>query len=219
MIPQLLRWRAMLAVAAGLLVAVVIGAAVVLPRSASARGRAELRPFGNVALSPAMKRGIEDLAERAGIAADRLHEVVAVGPGTSHAGVLVGTDAVGRQLLAFVSPYSVGDFASGEQMVSAYGDLVPRISIQPAPDGHTGHVETTALVGPRIAKVTLDLANGTTTDVQLVRVGVAPYSVFAYASDDPKTFPQVIHAFGRDGREIVTRDVSRDIAPPLPQQP
>jgi hypothetical protein len=207
----------MLAVATGVLLGAVTVAVVVLPRSASATGRSDVRPFAGEGLSPLMRRGIQDLAGRAGIARDRLREVVAVGSGTSHAGVLVGRDGAGQQLVAFVSPYSVSDFASGEKMVAAYGQLVPRISIQPAPDGQTGHVETMAVVGPRVAKVTIDLANSSTIDMELVHVGNVPYSVFAYASDYPATFPQVIRAYARDGAEIVTRDVTADIAPPLPQ--
>lgn len=216
MISRLLRRRTMLIVATGVLLGAVTIAVAMLPRSAAATGRSEIRPFTGEGLSPVMRHGIEDLAGRASIAADRLREVVATS-GTSHAGVLVGTDGAGQQLVAFVAPYSVSDFASGERMVAAYGQLVPRISIQPAADGQTGHVETMAVVGPRVAKVTVDLANGATIDMELVRVGGVPYSVFAYASDDPSTFPQVIHAYARDATEIVTQDVRRDILPPVPQ--
>jgi hypothetical protein len=201
-----------------LLTAAAIVAAVTLPRSASATGRSEVRPIASVPLSPLMRRGIEALAERAGIAADRLQEVSGGGAEARHAGVLVGRDVRGRNLVAFLTPHSVTDFAPGEEMIAAKGQLVLTISIEPAPDQSTGHVQTMAVVGPRVAKVAIDLANQSTVDAQLVRAGGASHSFFTYSSDDPATFPQVIHAYAPDGSEVVRRDVVEDIAPPLPQQ-
>jgi hypothetical protein len=219
MIGMMLQRRTTVGLVLASLVAAAIAAVVFLPRSASATGRSEVRPFASVPLSPVMRRGVEDLAERAGIASDRLQEVSSVGEQGSRAGVLVGRDGTGTQLVAFLTPHGVSDFARGEEMIAAQGQLVLTIGIEPAPDQSTGHVHTMAVAGPRIAKVTVDLADRPTIDIELVRVGHVPYSVFAYASDDPNTFPQVIHAYARDGTEIVTRDVAADIAPPLPQQP
>jgi hypothetical protein len=205
------RWRVS-AVACATVAAVAAATPFLLPGSAVARGRSELVALRSASIPPVFKDGIASSARSAGIPDSTLVEVAPAGQPTPIAGLVVGRGRAGDMVSfftahSFTSFRAVADAAHGEELTIG-------ASIQPDADGDTGHVQLLGIAAPDVTKATLELRNGTTLTVQLVKAGSAGYSFFTYVSDDRATFPRVAHAYDATGSERQSRDLTLALAAP-----
>ncbi len=196
--------------------AIVLAAAAVtvfvLPGTAEGRGRSQVIAFGAADIPSVFKDGLAASARHAGVDGATLKEVAPAGQPVVTAGVVVG-HAAGGDMVAFFTAHSFTNFRS-VAVASNREPLTIGASIQPDAAGNTGHVQLLGIVAPEITRVTVDLKDGSTVDVQLVRAGSGGYSFFTYTSDDPLTFPTVAHAYSAAGIEQQQRDLTLALAPP-----
>jgi hypothetical protein len=205
------KWR--ISALAGLTAAVAAaGTPFLLPGSASARGRSELVAFHNASIPAVFKDGIASSARSAGIPASTLVEVAPAGEPMAKAGLVLGRGRAG-DMVAFFTAHSFTNFR-GVADASQGEELTIGASIQPDANGDTGHVQLLGIVAPDVTKATLDLKNGATLTVQLVRAGAEGYSFFTYVSDDPAAFPTGAHVYDARGSERQSRDLTLALAAP-----
>ena len=196
--------------AAGLLSAVLL--VLLTPGSASAKASSSVQSLASAEVPPVFKNGIAASARLVGASASDLVVVAAKGDSRMRAGLVVGHSASGDVVSLFTS-YSFTSFSSPVALlrgrsISAYA------SIQPGADGDTGHVQLGGVASPVVARAALDLADGSTVDVELVRAGRGPYRFFTYASDSKPTFPIAVRAYDKRGAEVGSDDLRPDIAAP-----
>ena len=205
------RWR--ISALAG--VTVAVAAAVtpfLLPGSAGARGRSELVAFRAASIPAVFKDGIASSARSAGIPAATLVEVAPTGQPIAKAGLVVGRGRAG-DMVSFFTAHSFTSFR-GVADASQGEELTIGASIQPDANGDTSHVQLLGIAAPDVTKATLDLRNGATLTVQLVKAGSSGYSFFTYVSDDHETLPAVAHVYGATGSERQSRDLTLALAAP-----
>jgi hypothetical protein len=205
------RWR-ISAVASAIVAAAAVVTPFLLPGAAAARGRSDVIAFRAAAIPPPFKDGIASSARSAGIPQSTLVEVAPAGQAAPKAGLVVGRGRAG-DMVSFFTAHSFTGFR-GIDETSQGQELTIGASIQPDQDGNTGHVQLLGIAAPDVTKAQLDLKNGTTLTVQLVKAGSAGYAFFTYVSDDPSTFPAVAHVFDATGAERQSRDLTLALAPP-----
>src|SRR2546423_11358474 len=171
--------RARQAVLAGVAVTIVAAVtAFLMSGSAGARGRSEMIAFRAAQIPPVFKDGIASSARSAGIEASSLVEVAPAGQPVPRAGLVVGRARSG-DMVSFFTAHSFTSFRSVVD-ASQGRDLTIGASIQPDANGNTGHVQLLGIATPEVTNATLDLKNGSTMHVQLVKAGSAGYSFFTY---------------------------------------
>jgi len=205
------RWR-ILAIAGAIGAAAAVATPFLLPGAAAARGRSDLVAFRAAAIPPVFKNGIDSSARSAGIPESTLEEVAPAGQPTPKAGLVVGRGRAG-DMVSFFTAHSFTGFR-GIDETSQGQELTIGASIQPDANGDTGHVQLLGIAAPDVAKAQLDLRNGTTLTVELVKAGSAGYSFFTYISDEPSTFPAVAHVYDAAGTELQRRDLTLALAAP-----
>jgi hypothetical protein len=196
--------------AVGSLAAVLYG--VLDPKAASATAESRIQPLALSAVPPVFKSGIDASARRVGASPGDLVEVRPQGDASARAGLVVGHNASGDVVSLFTS-YSFTSFSSPSVLLRGRS-IAAYASIQPGPDGDTGHVQLGGVASPVVVRVVLDLADGSTLDAQLVHAGRGPCTFFTYATDSKRTFPVAVHAYDRRGAEIDSYDLRADIAGP-----
>jgi hypothetical protein len=198
-----------------LAIALSVAIAVLLslrPSGASATAAADVVPFGQARLSAKLERIAVEVAGRGGVATATLVAVAPVASGSAYAGVFVGSDADGGDVVAPYNADGMMGFADVGR-VTAYGGVM----VFPSAAGEAGEVTSASLVGivePRVAVVTIRVADGTSVRAELVRAGRRAFRYFAYAADTGSRFPVSYRAFAADGSEIKSEDVSRALVPP-----
>jgi hypothetical protein len=195
------------------LAAAAVLVAVLVPGSASVKAESAVRPLAEAPVPEVFKNGIIASARTAGAPSEGLVEVAAVGEQDARAGLVLGHSSAG-DVVSLFTPFNFTSFRSPRELLRDR-PLAAFASIQPDPSGDTGHVQLSGLATPSVAKATLDLADGSTIDVELVQAGKSGFTFFTYSTDRKATFPQLIHAFGAGGREIYSYDLRSDIAPPV----
>ena len=124
----------------------------------------------------------------------------------------MGHNASGDVVSLFTS-YSFTSFSSPVALLRGRS-IAAYASIQPGPDGDTGHIQLGGVASPLVERAALDLADGSTVDVELVHAGRGPDTFFTYATDSKSTFPVAVHVYDSRGAEVGTYDLRRDIAAP-----
>lgn len=205
------RWRRWAAAGAIVAMAAVV-APFLLPGAADARGQSNVIAFRAAAIPAVFKDGIASSARSAGIPESTLVEVAPAGEAIPKAGFVVGRGHAG-DMVSFFTAHSFTSFR-GIVDVSQRQELTIGASIQPDQAGNTGHVQLLGITAPDVTKAQLDLRNGTTLTVQLMKAGSAGYAFFTYVSDDPSTFPTVAHVFDARGAERQSRDLTLALAAP-----
>jgi hypothetical protein len=195
---------------AGLLAAILF--VVLAPRAASAKAQSRIEPLAAAEIPPVFKSGIAASARRAGASPRELVEVGAEGDAGAHAGLVVGHNASGDLVSLFTS-YSFTSFSSPGALLRGRS-IAAYASIQPGPDGETGHVQLGGVASPPVTRAVLDLADGSTMELELVHAGRGPCTFFTYATDSKQTFPVAVHAYDGRGVEIGSYDLRPDIAAP-----
>jgi hypothetical protein len=196
--------------AAGSLAAVLL--VLLSPGAASAKASSNVRPLSAAGIPPVFENGIAASARRVGASPRDLVEVAADGDSSARAGLVVGHNASG-DVISFFTSYSFTSFSSPAVLLRGRS-IAPYASIQPGPDGDTGHVQLGGVAAPLVARAVLDLADGSTVDAELVRAGRGPYTFFTYASDRKPTFPVAVRAYDRHGADVGSYDLRPDIAAP-----
>lgn len=188
-----------------------LAASLTLTPSGLATASATVVPFDDAQLPANLKAIAAKVVIREEMATDLLVAVFPSGA-LQDAGVFVGRDANGDDV---VSPYNADGmmgFASIDR-ISAYGGVM----VFPSAAGDAGQVRRVSLVGvaePRVGKVTIELADGSSLRAELVTAGQRGFKFFAYATDSSPRFPVAYRAYGTDGLEIKNEDVSQALEPP-----
>jgi hypothetical protein len=206
------RRRRIWAVAGAIVAVAAVGAPFLLPGAADARGQSDVIAFRAAAIPAVFKDGIASSARSAGIAESTLVEVAPAGEATPKAGFVVGRGHA-EDMVSFFTAHSFTSFRRVVDVVQ-HQELTIGASIQPDEAGNTGHVQLLGITAPDVTKAQLDLRNGTTLTVQLMKAGSAGYAFFTYVSDDPSTFPTVAHVFDASGVERQSRDLTLALAAP-----
>lgn len=207
-----LRRTHQLALAVAFAVAIAVSLAL-KPSGASATAPAEVVPFDQAWLSPKLQAIAVKVASREGVATATLVAVAPTVSGAAYAGVFVGSDASGADVVAPYNADGMMAFASVDR-VTAYGGVM----VFPSAAGEAGEVRRVSLVGvvePRVAAVTIEVADGRSLRAELVRAGRRGFRFFAYATDSSSRFPISYRASAADGTEIKSEDVSQALVPPL----
>lgn len=201
-------------VALAIVLAVAIAVSLALrPSGALATAPAGVVPFDEARLSAKLQEIAVKVASREGVATATLVAVAPTASGAEYAGVFVGSDASGADVVAPYNADGMMGFASLDR-VTAYGGVM----VFPSAAGQAGEVRRVSLVGlaePRVAAVTVELADGSSLRAELVRAGRRGFRFFAYATDSSSRFPISYRASAADGTEIKTEDVSQALAPPV----
>ena len=205
------RWR-IWAVASAIVAIAAVVTPFLLRGAAAASGQSDVIPFRAAAIPAVFKDGIASSARSDGIPESTLVEVAPAGEATPKAGFVVGRGRAGDMVSSFTA-HSFTNFR-GIDDVSQREELTIGASIQPDEAGNTGHVQLLGIAAPDVTKAHLDLRNGTTLTVQLVKAGSAGYAFFTYVSDDPSTFPAVARVYDATGAERQSRDLTLALAPP-----
>jgi hypothetical protein len=205
------RWR-IWAVASAIVAIAAVVTPFLLRGAAAAGGQSDVIPFRAAAIPAVFKDGIASSARSDGIPESTLVEVAPAGEATPKAGFVVGRGRAG-DMVSFFTAHSFTNFR-GIDDVSQREELTIGASIQPDEAGNTGHVQLLGIAAPDVTKAHLDLRNGTTLTVQLVKAGSAGYAFFTYVSDDPSTFPAVARVYDATGAERQSRDLTLALAPP-----
>jgi hypothetical protein len=192
--------------------AAAVLAVLFAPGAASARASSNVRPLAAAPVPQVLKNGIAASARRVGASVSDLVEVSAESAPTAPAGLVVGHNASGDVVSLFTS-YNFTSFSSPVALLRGRS-IAPYASIQPGPHGDTGHVQLGGVASPLVARAALDLADGSTVDVELVHAGHGPFAFFTYASDSKPTFPVAVRAYDRHGADVGSYDLRPDIAAP-----
>lgn len=201
-----------------LALAIVFAIAIIVslmlkPSGASATAPADVVPFDQTRLSPKLHEIAVKVASREGVATATLVAVAPRVSGAAYAGVFVGSDASGADVVAPYNTDGMMAFASVDR-VTAYGGVM----VFPSAAGEAGEVRRVSLVGlaePRVAAVSIELADGSRLRAELVRAGRRGFRFFAYATDSSSRFPISYRASAADGTEIKSEDFSRALVPPV----
>jgi hypothetical protein len=206
-----LRRTHQLALAIAFAVAIVVSLALE-PSGASATAPADVVPFKQARLSPKLQEIVVRVAGREGVATATLVTVAPAVSGAMYAGVFVGSDASGADVVAPYNADGMMAFSSLDR-ATAYGGVM----VFPSAAGEAGEVRRVSLVGlaePRVAALTIKVADGSSLRAELVRAGQRGFRFFAYATDASSRFPISYRALAADGTEIKTEDVSQALMPP-----
>jgi hypothetical protein len=204
-------WR-IWAVAGAIVAVATVVAPFLLAGAADARGQSHAIAFRAATIPAVFKDGIASSARSAGIPESTLVEVAPAGEAIPKAGFVVGRGHAG-DMVSFFTAHSFTSFR-GIVDVCQRQELTIGASIQPDEAGNTGHVQLLGITAPDVTKAQLDLRNGTTLTVQLMKAGSAGYAFFTYVSDDPSMFPTTAHVFDASGAERQSRDLTLALAAP-----
>ena len=201
-----------------LVLAVAITSAIAVslalgPSGALATAPASVVPFDDARLSAKLKEIALKVASREGVSTATLVAVEPTPSGAEYAGVFVGSDANRADVVAPYNADGMMGFVSLDR-VTAHGGVM----VFPSAAGEAGKVSRVSLVGlaePRVAAVSIELADGSSLRAELVRAGRLGFRFFAYATDSSSHFPISYRASAADGTEIKSEDVSRALAPPV----
>ena len=203
-----------------LLAAAAIAAIVALPRGAGATAPSSVRGLVDAGLPPVLDRAVGSAAERAGLERAEVRQVTARAAGHERAGIYdsaglyVGRNGRGSELVSFFSPASFSSFAEARNLVRINGGIFASAASQPDATGATGHVQLMGVADPAVERVEIERADRTAVSIELARLPRGRFSYFTYVSDDPGTFPHLVRAFGSSGGIVAQQDVSEDIKPP-----
>lgn len=212
------------ALAAGIAALALAGAAIaalaLFPRGAAATAPSSVRAVADAGLPPVVERAVAVAATHAGVQPADVKQVTARAAGHERAGIYdeaglyVGRNGRGEELLAFFSPAGFSSFVDARKVVRINGGIFASAASQPDATGATGHVQLMGVAEPAAERVEIERADGTTVSAELARVSRGGFSYFTYVSDDPSTFPHLVRAIGSSGKAIAEQDVSEDIKPP-----
>ncbi len=203
------RTHVAVAAAVGLLFA--LAAFLALTPSGLATATTTVVPFDDARLPMKLEAIAAKVAMREEIATDLLVTVSPSG-GLQDAGVFVGRDAQGDDVVSPFNADGMMGFTSVDR-ISNYGGVM----VFPSAAGDAGQVKQVSLVGiaePRVGKVTIELADGSSLRAALVTAGQRGFKFFAYATDSSSRFPIAYKAHGTDGIVIKNEDISPALAPP-----
>lgn len=210
-LPQTVKGRVGAAIAVVLATAAAVTAAI-LPGSAAAEARSQVRAFDSAPIPQALRDGISQSAVRAGVDPRSILEVAPAGQPATEAAVFVAPGKTG-DLVAFATPRMFTEFRPASDLTSAQ-PVQLSISLQPgAASNETGHVQLEGVGSANIASASVTLTNGSSVPLELVGPNRG-FTYFSYTSDDPSTFPVSIQALAPDGSTIYTRDLRADVAAP-----
>ncbi len=207
------RQKLLTLIAAVATVAALAGGAVAFIDEAAAVSQSRVRPLDSVGLPADVAAGVARAAARAGG-----RDVYVVTPsavaGTPTAGVYASRRGGGEEVVAFFSPHAFTSFVAAREILGPR-DLFVATAAQPdAPGGTTAHVQLRGVVGPAVALVAVEQADGEAIDADLVTVQGGKYRFFTYVSDDAQRLPTRVVAYGSNGNVVASDDVSRAVAPP-----
>jgi len=205
-----------------LLVALVLtGAGVaalsVAFRSSPARATAPSRviEFAEAPISPDLREVAVKVAQSAAIDPTKLLDVAGAGSGSNLAGIFVGSTADGSDMISFHNARGMIGFKPLAPVVASRGGMIVYDQAS-GTSTETKYVALEGAVEPGVEKVTLELTNGSSLDVQLVQAGYGGFSFFTYVSSDPATFPVAVRAYDAEGHQVQSRDVREDLQPACP---
>jgi hypothetical protein len=198
-----------LLVAAASAVAVAI---VAWPGSAAALGRSDISPLAAAGVPSAFVNGLKTNAIAHGATTSDLLAVEPSGQSGYRAALVLAHNAQG-DLVSMVTARSFTSFRSP----AAYSQGKPIgvfVSAQPDASGETGHVQLMGVAAPNVQHVTLDIADGSSVDPQLVTTGHSGFAFFTYVTDNASTFPTAVHGYNASGTEIITRSLADGTSAP-----
>jgi hypothetical protein len=187
---------------------------LVSSRYGSSNSTSHILPAADAPISPGLKRDLIVNARHAGVRLTTLKEVAGIGGISSRIGILVGSDAKGRD---YLSPFTTKSFVAFTPVSDAVSNSRPFALVttsEPDNDGRVGKVNVLGVASPRIERVVLDLASGKRFEITLVIAGRLKYSYFSYTCTEKGGFPTIVHGYGAGRSEVTTRDLSWASKPP-----
>jgi hypothetical protein len=183
-----------------------------MPTGAMATAPVSVVPFDQARLTDTVRGIATTVASRYVVSKGTLVAVSPTANQLSYAGVFVGRDARGNDVVAPYNAEGVMGFASVDR-IAAYGGVMAF----PSASGEAGEVKEVSLVGisePRVSEVVIKLADGSSLRAELVGAGERGFRFFAYVADSKSRFPVAYAAYGADGEPIKSENLADALAPP-----
>jgi hypothetical protein len=125
-------------------------------------------------------------------------DAVGASAGQQDHAVLVGTDTSGATVLAFLDGFGMSAFVPGDTFVNDAKPMFVSDTVS-GPSTQAQIVGLTGITTLDVARVTVQLANGTTLTLPLAQAQGVAYQGFAYVSSDAATFPSEVTAYNANG--------------------
>jgi len=184
------------AVVVGLAIAAVV--AVVNPGRSNASPVRQATPLAQANITSAVRKSITHLALQSGIDPATVVELGGSGTGWQRHAVLAGTDASGATVLAFLDGFGQSVFVSGSRFANASNPMFVSDTVS-GPSTQARIVGITGIATQEVARVTVELANGTTLTLPVDQAPGIAYEGFSYVSSDASAFPATVTAYDASG--------------------
>lgn len=193
------RRRFLLATSALALAAAIAAIVAVLnPGRSNASPIRQATPLAQTNITSAMRRSIAHMALRNGVDPATVVELGGSGTGQQHHAVLAGTNASGATVLSFLDGFGMSAFVSGSRFADASNPMFVSDTVS-GPSTQARIVGITGIATQDVARVTLELANGSTLTLPVDQAPGIAYEGFSYVSSDASTFPATVTAYDASG--------------------
>jgi hypothetical protein len=200
-LPSSQRRRMISVTAAAVATAVGVVAAVFVTLNPSRGAASPVRPatpLSQATVSGELRRSILRVAVHGGVDPRSVVVLGASGTGRQYHAVLAGTDASGATVLAFLDGFGQSMFASGSRFANASNPMFVSDTVS-GPSTHARIVGITGIATQEVARVTVELANGTTLTLPVDQAPGIAYEGFSYVSSDASAFPATVTAYDASG--------------------
>jgi hypothetical protein len=155
-------------------------------------------PLSQANLSGSLRRSILRTVSEEGVDPRSVVVLGGSGTGRQHHAVLAGTDASGATVLSYLDGFGMSAFVSGSRFANASTPMFVSDTVS-GPSTQARIVGLTGIATQDVARVTVQLANGSTLTLPVDQAPGIAYEGFSYVSSDASTFPTTVTAYDTRG--------------------
>lgn len=194
------------AVAAAAAVVVAVVFVTLNPGRGAASPIRQATPLSQANVTSALRRSIVRVALQDGVNPRSVVVLGGSGTGRQSHGVLAGTDASGATVLAFLDGFGQSAFAAGSRFANASNPMFVSDTVS-GPSTQARIVGITGIATQDVARVTVELANGSTLTLPVDQAPGIAYEGFSYVSSDASTLPATVTAYDASGHVLMQHKV------------
>lgn len=193
----------------------VVAAAVVMlnPGRSNASPVRPAIPLSQATITTGLERSIVHAAARDGVSPRSVVVLGGSGSGRQFHAVLAGTNASGATLLSFLDGFGMSAFLPGSRFANTATPMFVSDTVS-GPSTQARTVGITGISTEDIARIAVQLANGTTLTLSLDQAPGIAYEGFSYVSSEASSFPAKVTAYDGSGHMVAQHKV--DAAPLCP---
>jgi hypothetical protein len=197
------------AAAVAIAAAVVVVAALFVtlnPGQGAASPIRQATPLSQANLTGALRRSILHVVLDDGVNPRSVVVLGGTGKGRQSHAVLTGTNASGATVLSFLDGFGMSAFVSSSRFADASNPMFVSDTVS-GPSTQARIVGITGIATQDVARVTLELANGSTLTLPVDQAPGIPYEGFSYVSTHASTFPVTVTAYDASGHVAAKHQV------------